>query len=699
MSQRAHRNLDRRRLLRQPPRPWLSLGILPGLWLALSGCQDSADSLRGARQARQGKVLVLGLDGMDHGLVQQLFHRGKLPNMARLARQGGFKPLTTSTPPQSPTAWANFITGMRPGHHGIFDFIQRDPTSLAPYLSTSRVFGPRRLTLGSWALPLGSGQVELLRKQKPFWWYLSQHGVAAMVIKIPSHFPPRDDGDARVLSGMGTPDILGTYGTFSLLTTNPGAFSPQGLSGGRLVHLTPSNWKNNGPHGKVGSQENNGLWATLEGPADPLSRENHPLSIEVQVTVDARSRGVLITLGDQRLILGQGEWSPLVPINFTVFPLISSLRAMARLYLKSVTPEVVIYISPLNIDPLDPALPISSPPEFSRHLAQKAGRFYTQGMAEDTKALASGALSPEEFLQQATLVLEQRKRMLDVALAAFDRGFLFFYFSSTDQITHMFYRAHDKDHPARRAEDEAYAQVVEQTYGKLDQVVGQVMQRLGPEDLLLVMSDHGFGPASYLFDLNTWLHQQGYLSLRDHPQPGALGHLDWPKTQAYAMGLNGLYLNLKGREAHGVVPSARREVLLERLERQLLALHHPESGQRVVTQVTRPRKLYPGPEIHRAPDLIVGYGRGFKVADASAQGGVGTQLFEINHQAWSGDHCGDSRLVPGILLSNRPLISDAPALTDLPATILTFFNIKSPPQFVGRSVVDLQGGTNVQDNN
>ena len=638
------------------------------LLLAQICCSSGGDNAVVGR-----RVLVLGLDGLDHGIVTRMLAAGQLPHLARLARQGGFARLETSVPPQSPTAWSNFITGQRAGHHGIFDFIQRDPANLEPYLSTSRMEQGRRWRVGRYNIPLGGGQAVLLRHGKPFWWHLSRAGVPATVIKMPAHFPPRDDGEARVLSDMGTPDLLGTYGTFTVLTTD-GDLAGKDLSGGAAVLLRGA-----------------GRWryqAQISGPPNPFSAAEEPLTLPVTVATDPGSGGALITLGERKVVLGQGQWSEFVPVEFSVLPAVHTLRGMARLYLKSIHPLVTIYVSPINIDPLDPALPISSPPEFAAQLARASGRFYTQGMPEDTKALAAGVLTAEEFLQQAELVFAQRRRMFRAALADFSRGFLFFYFGTSDQLGHMFYRAQDPTHPARTAGDERHAQVLARTYRRLDSEVGLARKQLGPDDLLLVISDHGFGPASYQFDVNLWLQKQGYLAQRrGHALPGVLGHLDWSKTRAYGLGLNGLYLNLQGREAHGVVPTSARDRLLTRLTAQLLALKHPATGQPVVTEVVRPRRALAGPRLQRAPDLIVGYARGFKVNDASAMGAVGPNLYELNRGAWSGDHCGDHRLVPGVLASNRKLRGGPFQLIDMAPTILRYLGQARPPAWPGRSVL------------
>ena len=91
-----------------------------------------------ARRAAGRKVIVLGFDGLDYEVTRQLIDAGRLPAFSRLAASGGFSPLGTTIPPQSPVAWSTFITGLDPGEHGIFDFVHRDPKTMEPYLSTTR---------------------------------------------------------------------------------------------------------------------------------------------------------------------------------------------------------------------------------------------------------------------------------------------------------------------------------------------------------------------------------------------------------------------------------------------------------------------------------------------------------------------------------------------------------------------------------
>ena len=186
------------------------LALLVTLCVATVACESRTPVGR--------KVIVLGFDGLDHELTAQMLQQGRLPALAKLAASGGFAPLGTTVPPQSPVAWSTFITGLDPGGHGIFDFIHRDPKTMTPFLSTTRTEGGRTVTLGPWRVPLSGGTVELLRQGQPFWEVLEARGVPTTIIRMPANFPPSGTA-SRELSGMGTPDMLGTYGIFTLFSS------------------------------------------------------------------------------------------------------------------------------------------------------------------------------------------------------------------------------------------------------------------------------------------------------------------------------------------------------------------------------------------------------------------------------------------------------------------------------------------------
>jgi predicted AlkP superfamily phosphohydrolase/phosphomutase len=614
-------------------------------------------------------MVVLGIDGMDPVLTRGMLERGELPNLAALIARGGWSELDTTSPPQSPVAWSTFITGLDAAEHGIFDFVHRDPHHLAPYLSTSRVTPPERtIELGSFAFPVGSVDVELLRGGVAFWQLLERHGIPATVVKVPANFPPPASTRAESMSGMGTPDLLGTYGTFQLVGDDP-ARNAQVRRG--IVHA-------------IDFAGGHTARAELTGPPDPLSSSGAALTLPVEIIRDPEVDAAVIRIGGRDVILVGGEWSEWLPVAFDPGLLAGAIPGMLRLYLKRVHPTFELYVSPINIDPIDPALPIASPPRYAADLARDVGRFYTQGMPEDTKALATGALTADEFLAIVNRVMAETRAVLDRELDRFRGGFLFVYLSSIDQASHVFFRSLD---PSAPAADRAHADVIPALYRRVDRWIGEVAARVGPDTRIVVMSDHGFAPYHTKVHLNAFLADRGYLAVAppDRRTPGPLGHIDWERTQAYAFGLNQVFVNLSGREARGAVPPGERDVVLARLERDLLALRDPGSGQTAVTRLDRPaRGAFPG----RAPDLVVGYRRGFRSSDESAIGEVGGRVFEPNTDQWSGDHCMDPAAVPGVLAANVPLATGPrPALADLAPTILAVFGVPPPRELGGRPLL------------
>jgi predicted AlkP superfamily phosphohydrolase/phosphomutase len=153
--------------------------------------------------------------------------------------------------------------------------------------------------------------------------------------------------------------------------------------------------------------------------------------------------------------------------------------------------------------------------------------------------------------------------------------------------------------------------------------------------------------------------------------------VDWTRTRAYGLGLSGLYLNIRGREAGGIVPREEAAALLQEISSGLLALRD-EDGQAAVSHVYEPSALYRGPYLNAAPDLIVGYADGYRVSWESALGKVTPALIDDNPKAWSGDHCLDPVLVPGVLFSNLPLAADDPGIEDVAPTVLDLFGVARP---------------------
>jgi predicted AlkP superfamily phosphohydrolase/phosphomutase len=650
------------------------VGGLAGLAGTTAGCGRTTEAA-----TPPTKVIVLGIDGMDYELTQKLMAEGRMPSFSRLAANGGtFKPLGTAVPPLSPVAWSDFITGMDAGGHGIFDFLHRDPETIVPYFSTSKaVSDPPRLTLGKYQIP-GDGRVELLRHGTPFWEVLEDHGVETAIFRMPANFPPSKSASHEI-TGMGTTDLQGTPGTFSFYTSELFAFSGQDVSGGAVYEV---------------DAYDNVVHASLYGPDNPFLAEPEKAEAEFTVYLDPKEDVAKLVLGDEERVLMVGEWSDWVPFEFPLVPT-QSIPAMARFYLKQAHPELELYVSPINADPEDPAIPVSFPDDFAEELAHHTGRFYTQGMPEDTKALSGHVFDRDEFLAQAHMAGQEVLDQYPYVLENFDRGLLFFYTGNIDQTSHMMWRSLDPGHPAYDPEvDAKYADVIPQLYEGVDRLVGYTLEHMDPNTTLVVMSDHGFTSWRRAMNLNSWLRDHGFLAVKDPNlarDPGLYGNVDWSRTKAYGLGLNGLYVNLQGREKNGIVPPEKREAVMRAIRDQLEGTVDPGTGNPAVTKVYFREQVYDDRgELQIGPDIQVGYGLGYRGANESALGELTREVFFDNTEEWSGDHGNDDSLVPGILLTNHKLKKPATRLKDLAAAILAEFGVDHfPPEEEGGTA----GGT------
>ncbi len=627
--------------------------------------------------ATRKKVVVLGIDGMDPQMTRSFMADGGLPNFSRAARLGTMTPLGTSTPPQSPVAWSTVIAGASTRVHGIYDFIHREPATMLPYLSTSKVVPPSSVvSLGSWEIPLAAGKVQNLRQGKPFWDFLGDHDVPATLFKMPANFPC-ESGRVRMASGMGTPDLRGGYGSYTLFTTAPERFK-QDTSGGKVVKV---------------SFEGQRARCLLEGPENSLRKDKAKVSIPVDVWRDRRNDVVRLTVGGHERLLKAKEWSGWLPVSFPMIDHLSSAGGIIKFYVKAVHPELHLYVSPINIDPSDPVLPVVSSPDYGEELVRNVGYFYTQGFPEDTKALSEGVLDDDEYLVLAYQILDERRRLLEYELSRFLRqegGFFFFYFSSLDQDTHMFYRAMDPTHPAYNpALGARHGKTLQRLYQEVDRIFGKVLSMVDirdPDTTLLVMSDHGFAPFRRQVNLNTWLQQAGLLALeegQDVENPGFFEGVDWGRTTAYNLGINAIYLNQRGREPQGIVEAGEVPAAAARIRDQLLRLQDPRSGQQAVLDVAITPEAEKRINPH-APDLIVGWNLGYRTSWDSILGGRSADLFSDNTDAWSGDHCVAPSLVPATLICNRKVTRPSPDLRDVTATVLAEFGIPLPGQFTGK---------------
>ena len=621
-------------------------------------------------KAQIKRAVILGFDGMDPELTARFIAEGKLPNLAKLQEQGSFRKLRTTYPAISPVAWSTFMTGVNPGKHNIYDFLARDLKNYLPFLSSAEIRGPKRTwKLGKFTIPLGKPVIKGMRRGTPFWHWLGKSGIFCSVIRVPVTFPP-EKFPGVLLSGMCVPDLKGSQGTFCLCTTRHGG--EKFREGGVRVPITPN--------GKA-------LHSYVPGPEDPLSGSpGGELRVNFEIRPDLGKKLARMTVDSEKFTLKLGEYSSWIPVKFKA-ALGFSARGICRFYLKELSPEVEVYVTPVNIDPGRPDLPISHPVTYSIYLAKLFGPYATLGLAEDTWALNEHVLDDNAFLAQCYANHEDRERMLFDALDKTRQGLCACVFDTTDRVQHMFWRYLEEDHPAARAvPPDQRPKVIESLYSRMDVLIGRVMTQIDKETLLMVVSDHGFKSFARCVNLNAWLHQNGFLALKEGKTESGdwFEDVDWSRTRAYTMGLNGLYLNLKGREREGIVQPDEAATLKEELRSKLHGLIDPASGRVGITGVFDCDAIYAGPYVDNAPDLIVGYGDGFRASWDSVMGKVTSQIFEDNLKAWSGDHCIDPRLVPGVLFSNRKIVDEKPGIVDIAPTILNLFGLPLPGHFDGK---------------
>jgi predicted AlkP superfamily phosphohydrolase/phosphomutase len=469
---------------------------------------------------------------------------------------------------------------------------------------------------------------------------------------------------------MMVPDLLGTLGTFLHYTTRPESGAVENGLRFRLEPAGEVSWR-----------------GVLQGPENSFREGNPPLELPISIDVD-RGRGrATVAIGKDSVELAPRELSDWVTITWNAAPGIK-VQGMTRLMLTEMDEHVSLYLSPINIDSESPAMPISHPGYYSTYLSKKIGKYSTLGLAEDTEALKAGVTDDATFLKQTYDIDRERQDMFFAALDRLRKGSLVCVFDATDRIQHMFWRYLEKGHPAdRSAPDAPHRAAIEELYVHNDALVGKVLDRVRPGDVLCVISDHGFTSFRRCVNLNRWLLDNGYLALK----PGTTGtadllrDVDWSRTRAYCLGLAGMFLNLKGREAQGIVePGDEARALKAELMAKLKGLHDREKNAVGVTELFDTAVIYSGPYIENAPDFIVGFNEGYRVSWDCANGMVAGEVFSDNVKAWSGDHGIDPRLVPGIFFCNRKLDAADPSILDLAPTVLTLFGIRPPKHMEGK---------------
>jgi len=591
--------------------------------------------------------------------------RGELPNLARIRQLGSYSRLKTTYPAQTPVAWSSFATGTNPGGHGIFDFISRDPATYLPDAALSRFERPKSM----FAPP----QVVNQRKGVPLWQTLSQAGVPSVILRCPCTFPP-DQFSGRMIAGVGVPDLRGSQnkGTFYTQDRNTQARESE-----QVVVLVP------------GAD----LKTHVIGPRN--TKQSPAADATSDIRVQSKS-GVLVfeTAGSSAQIeVAERTWSDWVRFKFKL-SMLQSVTGIARIYVKQVAPVIEFYVSAINFDPAAPLFPVSSPANYAKEIADKIGLFSTLGMAEDHNGLNNGRLDEPAYLAQCELVLEERERLMRFELDRFTEGFFFQLYDTPDRVQHMLWKFRDPQHPGYEPDlARDYATLIEQHYTRCDKLLAPVLDKVDENTLLLVLSDHGFNTFRRAFDTNTWLWQNGLLALKPGKKPGEdlgerFAEVDWSRTHAYAVGLGGIYLNLKGREREGILAEGTEaERVRDAIQSGLKEISDAATQRAAIRNVSRREDLYSGPYANHAPDLLVNFHAGFRVSWQSAVGGFANSMIEDNTRRWSGDHIVDPEAVPGILFANRTLQNNDASLLDLALTILKHLEVPRGQAMEGKPLL------------
>lgn len=625
------------------------------------------------KNAKYKRVIIIGFDGIDYNLMNKFLKKNKgLNNFEKLSKEGTFSPLWSTEPPISPVAWSTFSTGVNPGKHNIFDFLTTDRRTYMPKLATSDILPPKRIIkLGRLNIPVSKPKIEWKRKSRSFWKIVSSKGIFSTVLRVPFTFPA-EKFYGCMLSGLGTPDLRGSQGSFTFYSD--GDKEDFDISEGIFEKLE-----------KISENE---YKAKIKGPGNPFLRGNPALQIEFKLIINKENKSAVVKIGKDKIDLKQGDLSEWMRVGFKAGFI--KISGIAQWVLESMDP-VKLYLSPLNIDPDSPSMPVSHPKIFSVYLTKMLGPFATLGMAEDTWALNERILSEEAFIQQVYNNQIEREKVFFDTFKKFNNGLIVQIFESTDRIQHMFWRYFkDSDSPADQPSEKGIVtDSIYNIYKRMDDFLGELFKVMRKDDLLIVVSDHGFGPFNREFHLNSWLHKEGFLVLKDGKTESDKWYadVDWSKSKAYGQGLNGIFLNMKGREKYGIVNNGKEaESIKNDIKEKLKKIIDPKTNRFIFKAVYKREEIYKGAYTQNAPDIVVGYNVGCRVSWESAVNYVGNELFSDNIRMWSGDHAFTRDQVPGVFFCNRKINNLNPSLIDISPTVLSVFGIKKMPFIEGKDL-------------
>jgi predicted AlkP superfamily phosphohydrolase/phosphomutase len=589
-------------------------------------------------RASKRKAIILGFDGLDPKILEKLMAQGEVPHFTSLAQSGYFSPLKTMAPPQSPVVWATLATGVNPAKHGIYDFLTRDPGAYTPKLSF-----------------LKQGKLGYCRPfaARTFWEVAGDQGIPATIIKWPLTFPATPV-NGYLLSGLGTPDIRGTLGRYTYITSRDLAEAEKPK--GTIIRVNPGS-------GRIHTRIAGPLQISLHGITEATT----------DLEIETAERSIRCRVGGTTFSLQNCSWSPWIAMSFKV-GFLRTVTGMARFYLETAQPQLNLYVTPINFSNDTRSPPLSYPSGYGKEIAAIIGPHATLGLAEDNNALNDELIDEKAFIGSCNLLMEEREKIYYHILDRFQEGILAVVFDTADRIQHMLWRYLDPMHP-RYEEKTApeFAGVVAGYYRRMDNLLGRALDKADKDTLIIACSDHGFTDYRRSVHLNTWLRQSGFLTLKAGKSRGdaLFAGVDWSSTKAFAFGLNSIFLNVRHREQQGAIDPTHVQALTEELIRHLQAL--TDCGTPVLKNIYKTTEHYGPDPTGQAPDLIIGYQQGYRNSWQTAVGeSPDSDVVEDNRLKWSGDHCCDPDLVPGIFLCNKTGLLQDPTALDLSPAILEY---------------------------
>lgn len=502
-----------------------------------------------------------------------------------------------------------------------------------------------------------------------FWAVAARGGVESIVLDAALAFDQPTVPGARVLAGLGLPDVRSALnGEWFIYTTDDLELSrpPEGdrsSSGSGITFRIderdgkvqtdlygPVNfWEKDqltGPlddikeqlAGDLGWKASRALQTKkkeLEAELKDFDRSADAHRTKTPMLMERIGDKVRVTIGGRSQDIAEGEWSDWFHPEFQINPLIR-VSSVTRVRLNSLNDPLELYVNSLDIDPQAPPFwqPISQPNSFAADLVEWSGEPYeTLGWGCLTNQMKDEKLDIEVFLEDVEFTLGWRERLTMTALARDDWRVLFSVFSTTDRVQHIMYKYYDVEHPMHDPEEAArkvtffgeeitLSEVIPAIYRQADRIVGRVLDEgIKDGDTLMLCADHGFTSYRRGLNVNNWLAEKGYLTVASNAKKSDGGFLhrypDWSKTQAYSLGLGMLFLNLEGREPNGIVRREEAEALLERIRADFLAEVDPETGNKVGYDAVIMKDLYSGPwgeEEYECADMMLGFARNYRTS-------------------------------------------------------------------------------------